>query len=278
MTGPNDPKWKAMAERTTIIRADCGSRGFGVNTPTSDYDEKGVCIEDFNASCRLEGKFEQYNEKLPPTHVNINGATADYPGADIEIFSLEKFVRLALHGNPTILCILYATECTILDERGRALQALAPFLISRYWGKRFLGYMESQRQKLKGERGQKRVNRPELEEKYGYDTKYAMHLLRLGFQGVEVMTTGKMSMPLPADLRAYLMDVRVGKINFNDMLQKAGDLERELKDLIDNSMLPEEPDKEYVDTWVRSMYWENWQARADKELLITRADGLYGVH
>ena len=34
------------------------------------------------------------------------------------------------------------------------------------------------------------TNRPELVAAHGYDTKYAMHALRLGLQGIELLTTG----------------------------------------------------------------------------------------
>lgn len=249
-----EPKFKAMAERTTILRADIGSRGFGLNHAESDHDEKGVCIEDFEAHVRLEGKFEQHVEqdKSSPNK-------ADH--LDLEIFSLEKFLRLAIHGNPTILALLFSKNLIKSDARGIHLQELVPYLISRHWGKRFLGYMESQRQKLKGERGQMRVTRQDLIEKHGYDTKYAMHLLRLGLQGVEVMETGKMTLPMNENERGMLLRVREGLVSFNEVMQLAGDLERHLKDLIDNSSLPEAPDKAYVDNWMRNMYWQTWKSR-----------------
>ena len=36
-----------------------------------------------------------------------------------------------------------------------------------------------------------RVNRPELIAAHGYDTKYAGHVLRLGYQGIEFLETGR---------------------------------------------------------------------------------------
>lgn len=248
MTDTSEPKHKAMALRTTILRADCGSKGFGLSIPSSDNDELGVCVEDFSCHTCLEGKFEQYIHRDPSV-------------LDLTIYSLEKFLRLACHGNPTILSLLFATSLLQVDARGRQLQELAPSLISKHWGKRFLGYMESQRQKLLGERGQKRVNRKELEEKYGYDTKYAMHLLRLGYQGVEVMETGHMSMPVGEPTHTFLMEVREGKVTINEVLETAGNLERHLKDLLHDSHLPDHPDREVVEGWMRRTYLEVWKAR-----------------
>jgi hypothetical protein len=48
-------------------------------------------------------------------------------------------------------------------------------------GRGYLGYLRAQKELLLGARGQKRVNRPELVEAHGFDTKYAMHALRLGW-------------------------------------------------------------------------------------------------
>lgn len=256
----NAPKWKAMVERTTILRCDVGSHGWGLSQAHSDYDEKGVCVEDLSAYCRVEGVFEQHGEKIEKTDT--------YPGMDLEIFSLRKFVRLALHGNPTIVALLFSKRCSILDERGQALQALVPYLISKSWGKRFLGYMEAQRQRIVGERGQKRVNRPELVERFGFDTKYAMHMLRLGFQGVEVMETGQMTLPMSETHKDFLMGVREGKVSLTDCMTRANALEIRLRELLHESKLPDEPDRDYVEVWTRSIYWESWKRDAGRELLL----------
>ena len=255
--------WEAMVERTTILRADIGSHGFGLNTDGSDYDHKGVCIEDYSSYVRLEGKFEQFNRKFPVTDT--------FPGMDLEIFSLEKFIRLALNGNPTVLSLLFAAPVAI-DERGKALQAMAPRIVSQRAGKAFLGYMESQRQKLKGEIGQKRVTRTDLIEKHGFDTKFAMHLLRLGMQGIEIMETGRLTMPFVGTNRDFLRSVREGKVSLDNVLQKAGDLERSLRDLLGHSPLPDLPDYEFVDTWMRSMYWHTWTGRDKQEFLLRRTE------
>ena len=54
--------------------------------------------------------------------------------------------------------------------------------------------MQRQRERMIGTRGQMNVTRPELISKYGYDTKYAGHLVRLGYQGIEVMLSGGLTL------------------------------------------------------------------------------------
>lgn len=256
LTSPPAPKWKAMAERSTILLADCGSKGFGLSLPTSDNDLKGVCIEDFSANMNLSGKFEQFIEKVQPSVGEVGGIP--YSGHDLVIYSLEKFMRLAMAGNPDVTPLLFNRNPAKITPAGAELQALIPKMIHVGWAKRFLGYMESQRQKLMGERGQKRVTRQDLIDKYTYDCKYAYHLLRLGMQGVELMTDGTITIPFTGSNQSYLMDVRNGKVSLNDVLQLAGDLERKLKDLMSGSRWPDEPETAYLEEWMQDTYMDRW--------------------
>jgi len=120
-----------------------------------------------------------------------------------------------------------------------------------------------------GERGQKKVNRPELEERFGFDTKYAMHILRLGFQGVELLTTGRITLPMPETERAFTFATRKGEIPLQDVLTKAGDLERQIKDLLLDAPVPAEPARDKIQDWMLRMYFENWKATARLEYTLS---------
>ena len=89
--------------------------------------------------------------------------------------------------------------------------------------------------------------------------KYAMHMLRLGFQGVELLTTGRLSLPMREPARSFLLDVRRGKVSEAECLTRAGELEQELTDLATTSRLADEPDEVRVETWVLDAYRRTWQ-------------------
>ena len=93
---------------------------------------------------------------------------------------------------------------------------------------------------------------------YGFDTKYAMHMLRLGYQGVELLTTGRLSLPMREPERSYLLDVRRGKVSEQECFTRAGLLEQELTDLASTSPLPEEPESERVEAWMLDAYRRRW--------------------
>ncbi len=71
-------------------------------------------------------------------------------------------------------------------------------------------------------------SRPELIERYGYDTKYAGHLLRLGYQGLELTGTGRLSLPMREPVRSHIVDVRVGKVSEAEVLAEATEIEARL--------------------------------------------------
>jgi hypothetical protein len=118
--------------------------------------------------------------------------------------------------------------------------------------------MTQQRERMTGERGGKHTNRPELIEKYGYDTKYAYHMLRLGMQGVEYLLTGWLTLPIPENERSWLLAVRQGREDLDYVLEAATAYERQMKGLLTTSPLPERPDAAAVERWLLGAYAEAW--------------------
>lgn len=249
------PLSQEIAERQTILRCEVGStvHGLGVSG-TDDRDELGVCIEPPEYVIGLR-HFEQYVHRSKP-----QGIRSEAGDLDLTIYGLRKFCSLALKGNPSILLLFNVPEekCSVLSEEGRALRDHAWAFASKRAGAAFLGYMQQQRQRLMGERGQMNVKRPELIERYGFDTKYAGHIIRLGFQGIDYMLSGTFPIPMPEDQRDYILSVRTGQVTENEVLTKAGELEAELKDAIDSTTLNDQPDYDAVNRYLIDTYQLLW--------------------
>ena len=253
-----------VAERCTILRGLVGStvHGLNVNDGIEDRDEMGVCIEPLADAMALAAPFEQFIYRSAVEREGREGARSTAGDLDLTIYSLRKWMRLALKGNPTILLLLFTPEDQLVhcDSLGRELRNLAPKIVSRRVQAPYLGYLQAQKQRLTGERGQKRIHRPELEEMYGFDTRYAMHMLRLGFQGIELFTTGRLSLPMREPERSgYLLEVRRGKVSEQDCFTRAGELEQELTDLAASDVLPERPDEAQVEEWMLDAYRRSWR-------------------
>lgn len=232
-----------------ILRVDTGSRGFGLNSPTSDHDHKGVFIESFSDHVRLAAPVDQQG----PIKVTDDPL---YPeGLDFEAYSLKKFLNLAIKGNPNILCIGFHPNPIEITLEGEQLQALMIKCVSKVACGAFLGYMQGQKERAL-HRG-----RPAYVEKYGYDTKFVMHLVRIGLQGVELMKTGRITLPVPEKWKGPLLSIREGKVPVDFGMSWAADLESELKELKvwNGSPLPDEPDRDYVESRMRAMYLNSWE-------------------
>lgn len=100
------------------------------------------------------------------------------------------------------LLLLFVPDPDVVyrDQIGAEVTANAHRFVSRLAAKRFLGYLQAQKAAMAGEVAA-HTNRPELVVEHGYDTKYAMHALRLGVQSVELLTTGRTTLPVPEPSR-----------------------------------------------------------------------------
>ena len=243
-----------------ILRVLSGSEALGCSTGEGDRDETAVCIEDISQFVRLGQPFEQEIRRSAVERTGVKDSKSEAGDTDLTIFSLRKFCRLAANGNPSSLEVLFAP---ILYFRAPAgwLREMAPVFVSKEAGARYLGYMQGQRQRLLGERGQKRIKRPDLEAEYGFDTKYAYHIIRLGFQGIELMETGKLQVPIDPDRRSILTGVRSGDFSLEQVISMSDGIERDLKKARDNSKLPEHPDRPAIEEFLQRVYLETWKAR-----------------
>ena len=263
---------RAIAERGMILRVQVGSGVHGTSiTGQDDRDEMGLCLEPPQFVTGLarvprgtggQGpsvRFEQYERH---TAWDRPGGLANRSGAgdlDVIIYSARKWARLALQGNPTVLLVLFVPDEEVVyrDAAGAELVANAHRFVSRLAAVRFLGYLRGQQAAMTGQSGA-HTNRPELVATHGYDTKYAMHALRLGLQGIELLTTGRITLPVPEPDRAYLRSVRRGERSLAEVLDAIADAEARLVALRDSSAVPEQPDRAWVDAWLHRGYLDFW--------------------
>lgn len=87
--------------------------------------------------------------------------------------------------------------------------------------------------------------RAALEEKFGYDTKHASHLVRLMRMGKEILTEGKVLVFRPD--REELMAIRNGAWPYDSIEEYANKMEVEIASLSETSSLPKEPNRPLLD-------------------------------
>ncbi|MFA5024291.1 MAG: nucleotidyltransferase domain-containing protein [Patescibacteria group bacterium] len=84
-----------------------------------------------------------------------------------------------------------------------------------------------------------------LEEKYGYDAKHAMHLVRLLRMGKEILTEGKVLVFRPD--REELKEIRNGSWSYEQVEEYAETMEKEIASLYEASKIPKEPNRNEID-------------------------------
>lgn len=214
-------KEKEMAERNLIYKIRSGSGLYGTVTEKSDEDYVGIFIPDKDY---VVGVFrcEQVilNEKLSGGSRNEKGDT------DFTIYSLPKFFKLARDNNPNIVEIFFAnhTATIFCNKFGKKLRENYPLFLSKKAYHTFKGYAYSQRHKMVSNNGKGRdVTRKELTDEFGYDTKYASHLIRLLLEGLEILVEGRITLPLSQN--NLVRDIKIGKYPLDFVLKKAEELE-----------------------------------------------------
>ncbi len=244
---------------STLLRCEVGSGVHGIaQAGKNDHDEMGVCIEPFDRAFGVDHIFEQYIFRTAEIREGRKNAPSGPGDLDLTIYSLRKWTQLALKGNPTVLLLLFSPNPVWIDTRGLELRRTAPLFASKRAGRCFLGYLHTQRERLQGTRGQQNVNRKALVDLHGFDTKYASHVIRLGYQGVEYLETGALTLPLQPEIRDRCLAIRQGHVPLVEILEETQQLDHELQTLLTTSALPDLPQTDRVERWMLDQYLEAW--------------------
>ena len=191
-----------------VLKTLVGSHAHGLNTPTSDFDFRGVFImptEDFF--------------RLPKVKIK----TTDWVEDDVDNVSWElgHFLDLATHCNPSVLEVFLSPRVdkqTKDYDDGDRLRDLFPFV----WNSKgvmesFIGYGLNQRKKY-------------LEGKDGRPAKFAAAYIRSLYNGLELLKTGTFTvkiadLPIGATVRRF----KAGEASVGEVIQTCHDLEIQVR-------------------------------------------------
>ena len=223
-----------------------GSSAYGVSSDSSDLDIYGFCIPPkdlifphiageipgFGRQIQKFEQFQQHGIKSPDSDVEY----------DFSIFSIVKYFQLCMENNPNTLdslftprnCIIHSTAISEHVRENRKI-----FLHKGAYYK-FRGYAYSQMSKIKNKTNSSNPKRAELIEKFGYDTKFAYHILRLALEAEQIMVTHDLDLQRDRDL---LKSVRRGEWTLDRIEQWFQNKEKTLDQLFASSTLPHSPDE-----------------------------------
>jgi predicted nucleotidyltransferase len=224
-----------------------GSIAYGVSTDHSDRDIYGFCVPPKEAVFpHLDGEIPGFGEpkkrfeQFQASHIEDpsaqGGKGVEY---DLTIYSIVKYMSLCMECNPNMIdslftpheCVLHITQVGTMVREARHL-----FLHKGCWPK-FKGYAYAQLHKMRGKNPIGK--RLELQKEFGYDVKYAYHIVRLLGECEQILMDGNID--LRRD-REHLKAIRRGEVPEEDIMHWASEKEKQLESLYHSSKLPDHPD------------------------------------
>lgn len=90
-----------------------------------------------------------------------------------------------------------------------------------------------------------------------------MHALRIAVQGIELVSSGRITLPVPEPDRSGLRAVRRGEPTLAEVVAELDEATARLTGLVDASDLPDEADAAAVDRFLVSAYQRAWMGAGD---------------
>lgn len=94
-------------------------------------------------------------------------------------------------------------------------------------------------------KNRRNIKRAEMEMKFGFDCKHAMHLVRLIRMGMEILEKGELNVYRPD--REELTAIRNGAWSYEQVVEYAEKSEKKLNELYQTSTLRNQPDRPFLD-------------------------------
>ena len=119
-----------------------GSHAYGLNTPTSDLDIKGICVPPGKYFLGAFDVFEQAEGK----NIELN--------AEYVVYDIRKFIKLAADCNPNIIEVLWTDDSDIIfnTPEGALLRAHKKDFLSSKARYTFAGYAMAQLKRIRTHR------------------------------------------------------------------------------------------------------------------------------
>ena len=240
------PKW---LQTNLMYGCYMGSYAYGVHNEDSDMDCYGICIPlkemifphlsgEILGFGRQIKRFEEWQEH----HVYDQDAGKEY---DFHIYGIVKFFHLAMDNNPNIIdalfvprhCIWCSTEIGELIRENRKI-----FLHKGSWH-RFKGYAYAQLNDIRKFRNANSPKRQASIQEFGYDVKFAYHIVRLIDEVEQILTLGDLDLQRAAE---QMKSVRRGEWTKEKIIEWFELKEKQLEQIYLESKLPYGPDESKI--------------------------------
>jgi predicted nucleotidyltransferase len=243
-----------------------GSVAYHVSSDTSDVDIYGFCIPPKDVVFpHLAGQIPGFGTTLPnfeqfqQHHVLDTSTGKEY---DMNIYSIVKYFNLCMDNNPNMIdslftpenCVLHATRLARHIRDNRKL-----FLHKGSWHK-FKGYAYSQMHKMKIKNPDPTSKRYASIVKYGYDVKFAYHVVRLLNEVEMILNEGDLDLTRNNE---QLKAIRRGDWTQQEVEEHFASREKALQSAYENSKLPFRADEQVIKNLLLQTLEEHYGSISD---------------
>ena len=243
---------QSFVANTIHYEVETGSVAYGVANRDSDVDVVGFCIPPknivfphFNGEILGFGKNKQRFEQEQQHHIidptARGGEGQEY---DLNIYNIVKFFNLCMAGNVNMVDTLFVPNRCVLfmTPIGSEVRMSRKMFLSKHMYHKFRGYAYAQCSKMKNKKSTSTKRRESID-KFGYDVKHGMHVVRLMLQAEQVLMEGDLDLELNKEV---LKSIRKGEWKEQDIYDFFDRKERELDKLYQNSKLQYGTDEEKI--------------------------------
>lgn len=226
-----------------------GSHAYGTHTTESDFDVVGFSIPDKvivfpHLQGEIDGfgpkaqRFEQWESNKGGGKKIIDPTT----GKEWEfvIYSIAKYFDLCSNGNPNMIDTLFVPlQCiTHMTPVGQMVHERRHLFLSKKIWHTFKGYAYSQLECIRKKNPPPQSKRREAFDKFGYDVKFAYHVVRLMNEAEQILEEGDLDL---LRSKEQLKSVRRGEWTLEEIDRYQRENEARLMKLYDSSTLPHKP-------------------------------------
>lgn len=235
MNFPNAPRDEYVAV--------AGSRAYGTETESSDWDYRGFFMPD---RASVLGYRDSKKNKVTQN-----------ASKDEALWEVRDYFRMAANANPNVLETLFVDEDRIVHEGEYASMVLEnkERFLSRRIARTYFGYAFGNYKRILNQRTNPFAADGTVKSVFtpmSYDGKDAMHLVRLLRTGLECMKTGQLRIRRPED-RDYFLAIRRKEVPFADIEAEFKSTDSIFEAETAKSPLPKDPDEDYLNELCMSM-------------------------
>lgn len=238
------PKWM---NANLVYLARMGSDAYGVAMESSDIDIHGVAIPPKDDIFpHLSGEIRGFGTQRQPFNVweqhHVMRGEKEY---DFTVYSIVKFFHLVMGNNPNMLDFLFVPRRCVIHATtiGNHIRENRKLFLSKSCAPKLRGYAYSQLAKIKTKQNASNPKRAANIAEFGYDIKFAYHVVRLVLQCEQILLEGDLDLERNLEI---LKSIRRGEWTLDKVDQFFSEKEKSIESLVASSTLQATCDEDQI--------------------------------